>query len=72
MTLREEALQNHWVIQRELGIQPKPPVRDAGDFSSAHSPWAAEVWKAIHHQPDAVYPYTIKGNTVAVNRHVEI
>lgn len=66
MTLREEALHMHRVNKGKLETVSKVPVRNAYDLSLAYSPGVAEPCKLIHDKPEAVYDYTIKGNTVAV------
>ncbi|WP_409297259.1 NADP-dependent malic enzyme [Peribacillus sp. SCS-26] len=66
MTLREEALHMHRINQGKLETVSKVPVRNAEDLSLAYSPGVAEPCKAIYDKPEAVFEYTMKGNTVAV------
>lgn len=66
MTLREESLQMHYFHKGKLETVSKVPVQNAKDLSLAYSPGVAEPCKVIHAQPEKVYDYTMKGNTVAV------
>jgi malate dehydrogenase (oxaloacetate-decarboxylating) len=66
LTLREEALQMHYFHKGKLETISKVPVQNAKDLSLAYSPGVAEPCKVIHAQPEKVYDYTMKGNTVAV------
>lgn len=63
---REEALQIHRVNRGKLESKSKVPVRNAKDLSLAYSPGVAEPCKEIYDDPNLVYDYTMKGNTVAV------
>lgn len=66
MNLRDEALHMHRVHAGKIEVTPKVPVRNKHDLSLAYSPGVAEPCKEIHANPETVYDYTIKGNTVAV------
>jgi malate dehydrogenase (oxaloacetate-decarboxylating) len=66
LTLREESLQMHYFHKGKLETVSKVPVQNAKDLSLAYSPGVAEPCKVIHAQPEKVYDYTMKGNTVAV------
>ncbi|HEU5138624.1 MAG TPA: malic enzyme-like NAD(P)-binding protein [Bacillales bacterium] len=65
-TTREEALHIHRVNQGKLESKSKVPVRNAKDLSLAYSPGVAEPCKEIYDDPNNVFEYTMKGNTVAV------
>lgn len=65
-TMREEALHLHRVNQGKLESKSKVPVRNAKDLSLAYSPGVAEPCKEIYDDPDKIFEYTMKGNTVAV------
>ena len=64
--LREEALKMHRDNQGKLGVYSKVSVKNAQDLSLAYSPGVAEPCLEIQKDPDTVYDYTAKGNTVAV------
>lgn len=50
----------------KLSVQPVAQLRTTDELSRAYTPGVARVCTKIHHEPDAVYPWTIKGKTVAV------
>lgn len=50
----------------KIGIYNKIIVKGREDLSRVYTPGVARVCKDIHKNPDHVYRYTIKGNTVAV------
>ena len=64
--LRDAALHMHKINRGKLEIHSKVPVRNAEDLSLAYSPGVAEPCKEIYSNNQAVYDYTMKGNTVAV------
>lgn len=64
--LKQEALQLHRKHQGKLEIHSKVAVENERDLSLAYSPGVAEPCIEIAQQPDKVYEYTMKGNTVAV------
>lgn len=66
LTLREKALHMHRINQGKLETVSKVPVRNAEDLSLAYSPGVAEPCKEIHENPETIYDYTMKGNTVAI------
>ena len=45
---------------------PKMDVRSKEDLSLVYSPGVAEPCRAIAEDPETVWDYTIKGNTVAI------
>ncbi|RNF38371.1 NAD(P)-dependent malic enzyme [Planococcus salinus] len=64
--LKQEALQLHRKHQGKLEINSKVAVENERDLSLAYSPGVAEPCKEIEQNPEKVYEYTMKGNTVAV------
>ena len=64
--LRKEALRLHEEKQGKLGVYSKVKVKNARDLALAYSPGVAEPCKEIASNPQDVYRYTGKGNTVAV------
>nr|WP_221261121.1 malic enzyme-like NAD(P)-binding protein [Anoxybacillus tengchongensis] len=56
----------HERYQGKLEIKAKVPLKNAYDLSLAYSPGVAEPCKVIHHEPNKIYDYTLKANTVAV------
>jgi len=47
-------------------VKAKMPVMDFNDLSLVYSPGVAEPCKEIYENPEDIYNYTMKGNTVAV------
>jgi len=66
MALRDEALKLHKDNRGKLEVISKVPVSSKEELSLAYTPGVAEPCKEIHQDPNAVYDYTFKGNTVAV------
>ena len=66
MSLRDEALQMHKENHGKLAVAPKVKVTNKEELSLAYSPGVAEPCKDIHENPEKVYDYTMKSNTVAV------
>jgi malate dehydrogenase (oxaloacetate-decarboxylating) len=60
------ALELHRKFKGKIAIRSKMPVRTKDDLATVYSPGVAEPCRAIAADPEAVYEYTIKGNTVAV------
>jgi len=50
----------------KVAMQPTKPMATQRDLALAYSPGVAAPVRAIAENPDAVYDYTSKGNTVAV------
>lgn len=65
-SLKERSLKLHKDKKGKFEILPKVPLRNADDLSLAYSPGVAEPCRVIHENPDAIYTYTTKQNTVAV------
>ena len=65
--IRQEALDYHAnPTPGKIGITITKPAETTYDLSLAYSPGVAEPCREIAKDPDAVYKYTSKGNTVAV------
>ncbi|MED4228984.1 NADP-dependent malic enzyme [Neobacillus cucumis] len=65
-TLRDKALQMHRDKQGKLEVKAKVEIKNANDLSLAYSPGVAEPCMEIYENPNRVYEYTMKGNTIAV------
>lgn len=66
MNYAEDALRLHEKHRGKLEVRSKVPLKDRNDFSLAYTPGVAAVSEAIAKNPEDVYKYTIKGNTVAI------
>ncbi|EOL47764.1 NAD(P)-dependent malic enzyme [Enterococcus caccae] len=62
----EEALKAHAQWRGKIDIHSKAKVKTKEDLSLAYTPGVAEPCRKIHENPNSVYDYTWKGNTVAV------
>lgn len=62
----EEALKAHAKWRGKIDIHSKAKVKTKEDLSLAYTPGVAEPCRKIHDNPNSVYDYTWKGNTVAV------
>lgn len=62
----KESLILHQRLKGKLRMTPKIDVRSNEELSLVYSPGVAEPCKAIAANPEAVYDYTIKCNTVAI------
>ena len=62
----EEALRLHPFYRGKLQVLPKCPIRDLADFAIWYSPGVAAPCRAIQADPDLVYTYTNKGNSIAI------
>ncbi|XBQ15569.1 MAG: NADP-dependent malic enzyme [Oceanicaulis sp.] len=63
----EEALALHRAEPAgKIALKATKPMATQRDLALAYSPGVAAPVRAIHENPDAVYDYTSKGNTVAV------
>lgn len=61
-----ESLKLHKQFKGKISVEGKVPANTKDDLSLAYSPGVAAPCLEIHKEPDAVYDYTIKGNTVAI------
>ena len=50
----------------KIEVQPTRPIHTREELSMIYTPGVGRVSTAIHERPEAVWDYTIKGNTVAV------
>ena len=66
MNLKEEALKLHRDNRGKLATKSKVRVATKEDLSLVYTPGVAEVCKEIAADPDKVYDYTFKSNSVAV------
>lgn len=66
MSLRENALELHSRNHGKISVTGKVKINSLDDLTLAYTPGVAEPCKEIHADPDKVYEYTGKGNTVAV------
>ena len=66
MNLKEEALKMHRDNKGKLEVVGKVPVKTRHDLSIAYTPGVAEPCLEIAKDPDKIYDYTMKGNTVAI------
>lgn len=66
MNVYEKALKLHGQWRGKLGVFSKASVKNADDLSLAYSPGVAEPCREIAKDPDKVWNYTWKSNTIAV------
>ena len=66
MTLNEKALKLHEQWNGKLETVSISPIHTREDLALAYTPGVAEPCKVIAKDPEAVYKYTMKSNTVAV------
>lgn len=66
MDQKEKAIRLHREWNGKLETTSKAPVKDREALAIAYTPGVAEPCKIIAEQPQEVYNYTIKANTVAV------
>lgn len=66
MTIREESLAFHEKHQGKLEVISKIQLKGKEDLSLAYTPGVAEPCKEIHKNPEDIYRYTGKGNSVAI------
>lgn len=62
----EKALEKHSEWHGKISTELKMPLESRDDLSVAYTPGVAEPCRQIHKNPDDVYKYTWKGNTIAV------
>ncbi|HXY37973.1 MAG TPA: NADP-dependent malic enzyme [Planctomycetaceae bacterium] len=61
-----EALDYHRFYRGKLQTATKCPIGDLGDFALLYTPGVAAPCRAIQEQPETVFDYTNRGNTVAI------
>ena len=66
MDYYKESLRLHEKHQGKVAIVSKVPLKNKDDLSTAYTPGVAEPCREIHIDPELVYRYAAKGNTVAV------
>lgn len=66
MDFFNQSLKLHKELKGKIGIQNKMELLSKDDLSLAYSPGVAQPCLAIAENPEDVYTYTLKGNTVAV------
>lgn len=66
MDYYKASLEMHEKNRGKLAVVSKVPLENKDDLSTAYTPGVAEPCREIHKDPEAVYRYTSKGNTVAV------
>lgn len=66
MTTDEKSLKMHEELKGKLSTETKCPVNTREDMAIAYTPGVAEPCRKIADNPDDVYKYTWKGNTIAI------
>ncbi len=66
MDYYKESLKLHEEHRGKVAVVSKVPLANKDDLSTAYTPGVAEPCREIHKDPERVYQYTAKGNTVAV------
>lgn len=66
MDYYKESLKMHEKHKGKMAVASKVPVKNKDDLSTAYTPGVAEPCRKIHENPEDVYKYTNKSNTVAV------
>ena len=66
MDIYEKALALHKKHHGKMEINVKVPMETMEDLSMAYTPGVAQPCREIHNNPETVYDYTWKGNSVAV------
>ena len=61
-----DAMKMHPFYKGKIEMVPKCVVRDVNDFAIWYTPGVAEPCKAINKDPEKVFEYTNKGNTVGI------
>lgn len=66
MDYYKESLKMHEENKGKMAVVSKVPLKNKDDLSTAYTPGVAEPCRVISKDPEMVYKYTSKGNTVAV------
>ncbi|MDD4122637.1 MAG: NAD-dependent malic enzyme, partial [Eubacteriales bacterium] len=66
MDYYKESLKLHEMNRGKLTVVSKVPLLTRDDLSIAYTPGVAEPCREINRDPDLIYKYTSKGNTVAI------
>jgi malate dehydrogenase (oxaloacetate-decarboxylating) len=64
--LTEEAIRLHALSRGKVQMMPRCAIRDLGDFAVWYTPGAAAPCRAIRANPELVYEYTNRANSVAI------
>ncbi len=62
----EDALRLHGFYRGKMQTAPKCAIGDFGDFAIWYTPGVAAPCRAIHADPELVYAYTNKANSIAI------
>jgi malate dehydrogenase (oxaloacetate-decarboxylating) len=62
----KESMRLHPFYKGKIQTMAKCPIRDQRDFSLWYTPGVAAPCEAIRREPQLVYDYTNKGNTIAI------
>jgi len=62
----QESLKKHQQYKGKLEITSKVPLETKEDLSLYYTPWVAEPCREITKNPEKVYDYTRKNNTIAI------
>lgn len=62
----QKSLELHAKYHGKIAVESKVPVENAEDLSIAYTPGVAQPCLEINKNPDDIYKYTWKGNSVAV------
>lgn len=66
MDYAKESLRLHGEWKGKIEVVTRVPVENKDDLSLAYTPGVAQPCREIHNNPETVYDYTWKGNSVAV------
>ena len=64
--IAEASLRLHEILKGKLEVKSKVPIRTKEDMGLLYTPGVAEPCRKIAADPESVYQYTWKGNTIAV------
>lgn len=66
MDYAKEALKKHREWKGKVEVTSKPELKTKDDLAVAYTPGVAAPCLEIEKNPETVYDYTMKGNTIAV------
>ena len=66
MDIRQKSLEKHYEWNGKIEVISRVPISNAEDLSLAYTPGVAKPCVEIANNPEDVYKYTMKANTVAV------
>ena len=64
--IADASLRLHEILKGKLEVKSKVPIRTKEDMGLLYTPGVAEPCRKIAADPESVYQYTWKGNTIAV------